>query len=256
MIYPTGKPAYIARLLMAVILALPAWAAATENSATLGKPGQCVVLLHGFARTELSMMPLQWGLEEAGFAVVSPTYPSLFHPIQELAILGVEQGIEECHALGLQRLHFVTHSLGGVLVRQYLSQGNIAGLERVVMLGPPNQGSQTADYVTSLSLLRPLTPEAVEQLGTGDRSIPRRLGPVMFELGVIAGTGSLGLMPGSPEGASDGTVAVEETMVPGMLDFLEMPVGHTFMMWDDEVLRQVIHFLRYGRFDRGAGGEA
>jgi hypothetical protein len=59
-------------------------------------------------------------------------------------------------------------------------------------------------------------------------------------------------MPGSPEGASDGTVAVAETVVPGMLDFLEMPVSHTFMMWSDEVQLQVIYFLRNGMFYRGA----
>ena len=78
------------------------------------------------------------------------------------------------------------------------------------------------------------------------------IGPVTFQLGVIAGTAKTGVFPGSPDGASDGTVAVAETVVPGMLDFLEMPVGHTFMMWSDAVLRQVIYFLRHGTFYRDA----
>jgi hypothetical protein len=121
------------------------------------------------------------------------------------------------------------------------------------MLGPPNQGSQTADYVHSLSFLEPFAPEAVAQLGTGEESIARHLAPVDFELGIIAGTSNWrdGL-PGSPEGVSDGTVAKAETIVPGMRDFLELPVGHSFMIWDQAVLQQVIHFLRYGAFDHGS----
>ena len=94
-------------------------------------------------------------------------------------------------------------------------------------------------------------PVAVAQLGTGARSLPRQLGPVNFELGIIAGTdGELSVMPGAPQETSDGTVSVAETIVPGMMDFLEMPVSHTFMMWNQAVLQQVIHFLNYGVFDR------
>ena len=212
---------------------------------------ECVVLLHGLWRTELSMKRLEWGLTEAGFGVANVTYPSLSYPIEELATMAVEEGVAECRALGLDHIHFVTHSLGGILVRKYLADQNIKGLGRVVMLGPPNQGSQVADYIDSLGILRPFTPVAVAQLGTGAESLPRQLGPVNFELGVIAGTDSdLSVMPGAPQETSDGTVTVAETIVPGMLDLLEMPVSHTFMMWNQPVLHQVIHFLNYGVFDR------
>lgn len=217
------------------------------------KPDACVILLHGLWRTELSMKWLQWELEEAGFATANPTYPSLRYPIEELARRGVGQGLRECAPHQAAEIHFVTHSLGGILVRQYLTRADIPGLSRVVMLGPPNQGSQAADYVYSLEFLRPLTPDAIEQLGTGERSVPHRLGPVDFELGIIAGTANRGgPLPGTPAQASDGTVAVEETVVPGMLDFIELPVGHTFMMWSPAVRDQVLHFLREGRFDHSA----
>lgn len=216
------------------------------------RPQACVILLHGLWRTELSMKWLQWELEEAGYATSNPTYPSLRYPIEELARRGVGQGLQECARHQPQKIHFVTHSLGGILVRQYLSQAEIPELHRVVMLGPPNQGSEKADYVYSMELLRPLTPDVVEQLGTGEQSIPRRLGPVGFELGIIAGTANqMTLLPGTPAVASDGTVTVQETIVPGMLDFIEMPVGHTFMMWSPAVRDQVLHFLREGRFDHG-----
>ena len=238
-------------LLLIVTLVTP-FCKATEAAGQVNTDqAECVVLLHGLWRTELSMKPLEWGLAEAGFSVANVTYPSLSYPIEELATLAVEEGVEECHALGLDQIHFVTHSLGGILVRKYLADRSIKGLGRVVMLGPPNQGSQVADYIHSLDILRPFTPEAVAQLGTGARSLPRRLGPVNFELGIIAGTDSeLSVMPGAPQDTSDGTVSVAETIVPGMMDFLEMPVSHTFMMWNQAVLQQVIHFLNYGVFDR------
>jgi hypothetical protein len=211
---------------------------------------ECVVLLHGLWRTELSMMAVEWELGDAGYTVANITYPSLLYPIEELAEMAVDAGINECREQGLTRIHFVTHSLGGILVRQYLDTHDIEGLGRVVMMGPPNQGSQLADYVHSLPLLRPLEPEAIAQLTTGEESVPRQLGPVEFELGVIAGNvNRRPPLPGIPDEASDGTVAVAETMVPGMVDFVELPASHTFMMWNPDVLAQVLFFLEHGRFD-------
>ena len=246
---PDGCGFYTVRYSLILIVALTLCPISAVGQG-LPSSSACVILLHGLWRTELSMKWLQWELEEAGFATANPTYPSLRYPIEELALRGVGQGLEECAQHHPAKLHFVTHSLGGILVRQYLSRRVIPELGRVVMLGPPNQGSQMADYVYSVDLVRPLTPEAVEQLGTGERSVPKRLGPVDFELGVIAGTDNSRVsLPGTPAAASDGTVAVEETVVPGMLDFIELPVGHSFMMWSADVRDQVLHFLRNGRFD-------
>jgi len=241
----------ITSLLLTVVLSLPMPLVAQPPREAPTRHLECVVLLHGLWRSALSMKALEWGLSEAGFAVVNPSYPSLSHPIQELARIAVDEGLAGCREQGLGIIHFVTHSLGGILVRQYLAYGAIPGLHRVVMLGPPNQGSQVADFIASVDALELVMPDIVEQLGTGEKSIPRQLGPVTFELGIIAGTSNgRAMLPGFPEVASDGTVAVAETIVPGMLDFLEMPVGHTFMMWNEAVLEQVIHFLSYGAFDR------
>ena len=235
-------------LLFSLMLA-SAYTAAGADSAT--RSANCVVLLHGLGRTSLSMKALQWRLEDAGYGVVNITYPSLSHPIQELSRMAVDEGLAGCAALGLDRVSFVTHSLGGILVRHYLAQHDIPGLQRVVMLGPPNQGSQMADYLESLGLLEPFLPSAVVQLGLSEQSVPRRLGPVSFQLGVIAGTvNHLPFLPGQPDGLGDGTVAVSETLVPGMTDFLELPVSHTFMMWDKDVAEQVIFFLEHGVFNR------
>lgn len=213
---------------------------------------ECVVLLHGLGRTELSMKALQWRLDDAGYFTVNITYPSLTYPIEELAEMAVVEGVAQCQAKGLERINFVTHSLGGILVRQYLESGKIEGLHRVVMLGPPNQGSQAADFANGLDFLSPLEPQAIAQLGTGEESVPRRLGPVTFELGIIAGAFRQDtLLPGFPDEPSDGTVAVTETVVEGMSDFVALSVSHTFMMWNSDVLDQVVYFLQSGSFDHG-----
>jgi len=234
-----------------VLLAGPRPAEAATAKQRLESSPDCVVLLHGLLRSALSMKGMQWQLEERGYQVVNETYPSRSYSIQDLAVQAVEHGLSACQALGSATIDFVTHSLGGILVREYAQRRDIPGLRRVVMLGPPNQGSQLADYAGSTPILHTLMPQAVAQLGTSDDSVPRGLGRVNFQLGVIAGTSSnLSFYPGLPDGPTDGTVAVAETIVPGMLDFLELPVGHTFMMWDDEVIEQTMYFLENGFFKR------
>lgn len=238
-------------LLVAQFAVLPVAASAAPGEQGPGETRGCIILLHGLWRTSLSMKALQWRLEDAGYSVINLSYPSVDHPVQELATIAVEAGLAGCKALGMDRVHFVTHSLGGILVRQYLEHREITGLQRVVMLAPPNRGSQLADYVYSVGFLRPFMPQAVAQLGTSEKSVPRQLGRVNFPLGVIAGTvNQWPFLPGQPEGPGDGTVAVSETLVPGTVDFLELPVGHTFMMWDDDVLEQTVHFLEHGVFRR------
>ena len=197
---------------------------------------------------------MELGLEEEGYRVANVSYPSLAKPIESLAVEAVEEGLNRCRAEGLPGIHFVTHSMGGILVRQYLSARRIQGLERVVMLAPPNQGSQFADYLGASPLNKVYEPEVLAQLGTGEASVPRRLGPPDFELGVIAGTRNRRkLLPGAPTEPSDGVVTVEETKASSMKDFLEVPVTHTGMVWNDEVLRQTVHFLRHGFFDHSSG---
>ena len=237
---------------LVAILALPIRSAVPDTpSQASGEPTHCVVLLHGIGGFALIMKSIELRLEKQGYVVANVTYPSLAEPIETLAIEAVEEGLDRCKAEGFGRIHFVTHSMGGILVRQYLSQTEIPGLERVVMLAPPNQGSQFADYVGASPLKKVYEPEVLPQLGTGERSVPRRLGPAEFELGVIAGTRNLRkLLPGTPKEPSDGVVTIEETKASGMTDFLDIPATHTSIVWNKEAQRQTVHFLRNGKFDR------
>ena len=237
---------------LVAILALPIRSAVPDApSGPSGEPTHCVVLLHGIGGFGLIMKSIERRLEKQGYVVANVTYRSLADPIETLAIDAVEEGLDRCRAEGFTRIHFVTHSMGGILVRQYLSQKEIQGLERVVMLAPPNQGSQFADYVGASPLRKVYEPEVLTQLGTGERSVPRRLGPPEFELGVIAGTRNLRkLLPGTPTEPSDGVLTIEETKASGMTDFLDIPATHTSIVWNEEAQRQAVHFLQNGKFDR------
>ena len=148
-------------------------------------------------------------------------------------------------------MHFVTHSLGGILVRQYLRDHDIPNLGRVVMLGPPNKGSEVVDRLSDFPGFRFVNGDAGLELGTGETSVPNQLGRANFELGVIAGTRSINLFLSSMiPGPDDGKVSVENTRLEGMRDHLEMEVTHPFMMRNDRVIDQVIHFLGNGQFSR------
>ena len=210
-----------------------------------------VILLHGLARTDRSMHKLEQALLEQGYCVDNVRYESTRHDIETLAEQAIGAALATCPAG--QPVHFVTHSLGGILVRQYLENHRIENLGRVVMLGPPNKGSEVVDKLAEFPGFHFINGDAGMQLGTGATSVPNRLGRADFDLGIIAGTRSVNLLLSSIiPGADDGKVSVENTRLEGMRDHLEMPVTHTFMMQNTEVIEQVIHYLRFGEFRRPA----
>lgn len=220
----------------------------------LGAPLQgfakdCVVLLHGLARTSASLEKLQTTLEDQGYLVVNKDYPSRQYDIPQLATLAIGAGVEQCETLGAEKIHFVTHSLGGILVRQYLSHNTLPKLGRVVMMGPPNKGSEVVDKLKNVPGFALINGPAGLQLGTGEQDIPGTLGPATFEVGIIAGTRSVNLILSTmiPEG-DDGKVSVDSAHLVNETDFVSLPVTHPFMMKNPDVIAQVIHFLKNGKF--------
>jgi hypothetical protein len=149
------------------------------------------------------------------------------------------------------KINFVTHSMGGILVRQYLSTNEIPSLRRVVMLGPPNKGSQVVDTLKDMPGFKLINGPAGMQLGTDYLSVPNKLGAANFDVGIIAGTRSINLILSTLlPSPNDGKVSVENTKLEGMSDHISLPVTHPFMMSNNEVITQVLHYLTYGSFNR------
>jgi len=219
-------------------------------SGGLALASDCVVLLHGLARTSVSMNKMERELAAAGFATANIDYPSREYTVEELAELAVPEGIAACRAReGVDTIHFVTHSLGGILVRQYLSNHELPELGRVVMLGPPNQGSVAVDELRDVPGFDWLNGPAGRQLGKGENSVPLKLGPADFELGVIAGNRTIDPITSAVlENPDDGRVSVEDTKLDGMADFIVVDHSHAFMMRMRRTIELTETFLRNGRF--------
>ncbi len=221
------------------------------SCAGLVQASECVVLLHGLIRSSTSMNKMQRELEEAGFVTANIDYPSRDYTVEELADMAVPEGLKECRSHDdVERIHFVTHSLGGILVRQYLSSKEIPELGRVVMLGPPNQGSIAADDMGGVPGFEWLNGPAGRQLGKGEDSVPLKLGPADFEVGIIAGSRTIDPITSAVlEDPDDGRVSVEDTKLEGMTDFVVVKHSHAFMMRMRRPIELTISFLQTGTFE-------
>jgi triacylglycerol lipase len=230
-----------------LLLAFAAWGERVERPVS-DVTEEVVLLLHGLARSDRAMEPLAEQLGSEGFTVYNLSYPSTKLPPEALGTYLHERVLACCETAS--RLHFVTHSLGGILVRAYLAVHDTPNLGRVVMLAPPNHGSELVDLLGDSEAFRWSLGPTATQLGTDTESFPNRLPLPNFELGVIAGTESINpvgsiVIPGE----NDGTVSVRSTKLEGMSDFIAVPASHTLIMRSEAAGRQTVEFLRYGRFE-------
>lgn len=196
------------------------------------------------------MDKIEDALLEQGYSVWSESYNSREDPVDWLADQTLKLGLAYCEQHQAAQVHLVSHSLGGLLIRIYLQDNSIARLGRIVMLAPPNHGSEVADVLKQNDLYEWAMGPAGQVLGTGPDGIANQLGPISGEIGIIAGntTSDPWFSPIIP-GADDGKVSVESARLDEMKDFLVVESGHTFIMRNSLVIAQILKFLRDGEFN-------
>ena len=207
-----------------------------------------VVLLHGIGRTSRSMRKLERSLRDAGLATLNLTYASRKKPLEELAE-DIHSAVSQFNVDG--PLHFVGHSMGGLLARVYVARYRPSRLGRVVMLGTPNGGSELADLLQGLRLYRSYYGPAGQQLTTLPDDTLAQLPPVDYPVGVVAGTRAINpiawrfVLPRP----NDGCVSVERSKLAGMADHITIKVTHLGLTRHAASIRQTIAFLSEGRFN-------
>jgi len=217
-----------------------------EQSST--EAGETVVLLHGFGRSNTAMWLLARRLEDAGYKVERVGYNSLQRGPEEI-LQEISHQIAAC-CLELERpVHFVGHSLGGLMIRAYLGKHKVKYMGKVVLIGTPNKGTPIVDIFKDNWWMQYAGPTAIK-LGTDNNSFPNTLPAPDYPLGIIAGVAGGGFLSSRIPGKDDGLVPVDSTALDGMNDFIIIETNHTMMRYNESVALQTIEFLKRGQFSK------
>ncbi|MDG4544357.1 MAG: alpha/beta fold hydrolase [Rickettsiales bacterium] len=208
-----------------------------------------VVVLHGIARSKSHMEPVEEHLAKEGYDVINIDYPSTDYDLEQLVeILNYDMRstlVED------KPVHFVGYSMGGILLRAYLDKYRPHNLGRVIQLASPNNGSEVADFVKNRYLYKKIYGPAGQELTTNNHQTLKLLGKVSYELGVVAGNGTIDPISSYIiDGDDDGKVSIESTKLEGMKDHIVVPASHMFFPSNEEVHEQVSYFLKHGKFIR------
>ncbi|MBK8040902.1 MAG: alpha/beta fold hydrolase [Verrucomicrobiaceae bacterium] len=215
---------------------------------------EIVVMLHGLARTPRSMLGAGLWFKKAGYRVAYVSYPSRKMGVEDAVRDFVAPALQKIAARpGVEKVHFVTHSLGGIVFRAWAaSHAEKLPVGRAVLLAPPNNGSEIADKLGDWIVAKKIMGPVLQELRTDENAMPKRLGAVKVETGVIMGDeANLPFFRQWLDGASDGVVTVEGGRIGGLKDFLVLPAGHSWIMWRPKVLEAAVRFIREGSFGDG-----
>ena len=218
------------------------------TSGTAPETRDTVIVLHGLGRGKAAMWMLGRRLSKAGYRIKLVGYRSTRQNPEQI-LQTVRSEIANCCAGRTGRIHFVGHSLGGLIVRAYLAQNDVANLGRVVLVGTPNHGSSLVDHYRDEWWFRLLGPTALS-LGTQEGNYAESLPKPDYPVGVIAGKAERGPNEHVLPGDDDGLVTVASTRLNGMSDFIVVPSSHWAMRYRGSVIRQIVSFLETGHFEK------
>jgi len=210
-----------------------------------------VILLHGIMRSAFDMAPLSLYLKKQGYESINILYPSRSKTIENLTDFVHGKITGHRHYAPDKPIHFVVHSMGGLIARYYIDRYAPPHLGRVVMLSPPNTGSEMADFLNDHKILGPAYRKFFGPAGAQLLTSYQHPQNITYDIGVIAGSRSINpLSSFAMPGPNDGIVPVERTKIDGMRDHIVMPVTHGLMMFNPRVMAQAAHFLEFGKFKR------
>lgn len=219
------------------------------NTSFANDEKEIVVMLHGLARSDASFNKMDKSLQEDGYETCNISYPSTKYPIETLLEKFVLPKVKRCIKGEYKQVNFVTHSMGGIIVRYLATQKRPFNINRVVMLSPPNKGSEVVDTLGGLWLFKAINGPAGLQLSTRNDSLPNSLGKAEFELGIITGNRTINfILSAMIEGDDDGKVSVESAKLEGMKDFLVIKATHPFIMKNKIAIEQTKYFLKNTEF--------
>lgn len=207
---------------------------------------EAVVLLHGWFSSPILMKRLERALKREGYQVFNPDYPSARVPISRLASEFLPEFLKHTIPAKTTRVHFVTHSMGGLLLRGGLAAHRPGNLGRVVFLGTPQHGSEAADFWARSAFCRWLAGPNLAALRTGPEGYAATLSPADYEALVIAGDRPLFPLWSPLPAPHDGKVSVASTRLPGGTRHVTLPHTHTALPLRASIIRHILRFLRDG----------
>lgn len=208
-----------------------------------------VILMHGLWNSSSRMEKFEDYFTNKGYQVLNIDYPTTETHIQSLESQYLRPIIESIPFQTGQKVHFVTHSMGGIVLRDYLRKNKLPQLGRIVMISPPNGGSEWANLLIDNSFYRWLAGPAAYDLRTVNNDFLSKLGAVTYELGIIAGDKTyLESFQDVIPGPDDGMVAIESMKLPGMRDLIVIHEHHRGLTWNPEAMKQAWFFIKSGQF--------
>lgn len=208
--------------------------------------GPPVVLLHGLWRGWRAMQPLARALGNEGFSTLNLPYPSVRLPIARLV---GHIRTEVAKIARDQPVHFITHSLGGILVRSLLTGPVPWETGKIIMLAPPNHGSEIVDWLKKHPPLHQVLGPAGRSLGSD--GVARELAalPPEIQAAVIMGNrDSIPIFTRLLEPENDGIVSTGKGRIDGLRGFTVVNADHTFIQSHPEAIRLSLHFLKTGEW--------